>query len=230
MAERLAAFGTLAAGVAREINNPLAAIVATAELARAMNGDDGRRHEVDAALARIVEEAHRGGMVVKSLLHLGPRDGVGRWPVDVNTLVRRLAESARLRSVLRACRLRTRLARQPLYVEIAPTELEQVVLNLVQNAVQAGAREIVLRTAPYDGSMRIALRDDGRGIAPDDIERIFDPFFTTRAAAGGTGLGLSVVHGIVTRHEGRVRVQSRVGRGTSFTVELPVGARPAPTS
>jgi C4-dicarboxylate-specific signal transduction histidine kinase len=225
MSERLAAIGTLAAGLAHEINNPLAAVLATAELGRALNEDGGRRREVDGALARIAEEAHRGGMIVKSLLRLGrPGDGE-RWPVDVNDLVRRLTDSERVRSLLDVCRLRTRFARRSVSAVIDPTELEQVVLNLVRNAVQAGATEVALQTAVRDGGARIVVRDDGRGIDPRDIERIFDPFFTTRGSDGGTGLGLSIVHGIVTRYAGRIGVQSRVGRGTSFTVDLPAGVR-----
>jgi PAS domain S-box-containing protein len=225
MTERLAAIGTLAGGLAHEINNPLAAVVATAELARALNEDGGRRGEMDAALARIVEEAHRGGTIVKSLLRLGRMGPGERWLVDVNGLVRRLAESQRVRSVLDDCRLRTRLARRSVCVVIDPSELEQVVLNLVQNAVQAGATEVAVHTAARNGSARIVVRDDGCGIDPRDIDRIFDPFFTTRGNDGGTGLGLSIVHGIVTRYDGRIGVQSRIGRGTSFTVDLPAGVR-----
>jgi signal transduction histidine kinase len=227
MTERLAAIGSLAAGIAHEVNNPLAAIMATAELARAINADGGRADELDAALARIVEEAHRGGAIVKSLLRFGRQDQGERWPVDVNGLVRRLVDSPRVRSVLDACRLTTRFTRVAVRVVIDPTELEQVVMNLVQNAVQAGARGIGLRTAVRQGYARIVVRDDGHGIDRHDLERIFDPFFTTRRGDGGTGLGLSIVHGIVTRYGGRIDVQSRVGRGTRFTIDLPAGIRAA---
>jgi signal transduction histidine kinase len=102
-----------------------------------------------------------------------------------------------------------------------PTELEQVVLNLVQNAAQADAKVVTVQTAVVDGHVRIVVRDDGRGIESDGLERIFDPFFTSHPHDGGTGLGLSVVHGIVTRCGGRIEVRSRPGRGTTFTVKLP---------
>ncbi len=224
LAARLAAIGTLAGGVAHEINNPLASIVATAELARAMNAD-GARDEVDAALARIVDEAHRGGDIVKGLLRLGHTADGERWPVDVNDLVRTVIESPQVQQVLGGCRLRTRLVRRPLRVVIDPTELEHLLLNLVQNAVQAGATEVTLRTALRGQWARLVVGDDGRGIEPADRQRIFDPFFTTRGDHGGTGLGLSIVHGIVTRCDGRITVASRVGRGSRFTVDLPVEAR-----
>jgi two-component system NtrC family sensor kinase len=230
IAERLASIGTLAAGVAHEINNPLAAVVATAELARAIHGDGEWHDEVAAALARIIEEAHRAGEIVKSLLRFGRSDQTDRWPIDVGDVVRRLAASSRIRTVLDSCRLRMRLARRTARIVMNPAELEQIVLNLVQNAVQAGASEVALQTAVANGHVRIVVRDDGRGIAARDRERIFDPFFTTRVHDGGTGLGLSIVHGIVTRYEGRIEVQSRVGRGTSFTVQLPSSARRARAS
>ena len=221
VAERLASIGTLAAGVAHEINNPLAAVVATAELARVLIADGERQGEADTAVVRIIEEAHRAGEIVKGLLRFGRDDHPDRWPIDVSDVVRRLAVSPRVRTVLDSCRLRTRLARRIPRIVMNPTELEQIVLNLLQNAVQAGATEVGLQTAVSNGHVRIVVRDDGRGITARDRERIFDPFFTTRVHEGGTGLGLSIVHGIVTRYQGRVEVRSRSGRGTSFTVELP---------
>jgi PAS domain S-box-containing protein len=226
VAERLAAIGTFGAGVAHEINNPLAAIVATAQLGRALNADGERHTEVDSVLVRIVDEAHRAGEIVKGVLRFA-REGIGdRWPLDVNEVARRLRGSGRLEGVLQGCRLRTRLARRLPCVVMNPTELEQILLNLLNNAAQAGAQEVGLRTDASAGRIRIVVRDDGRGIDPHDLERIFDPFFTTRPEEG-TGLGLSIVHGIVARYEGDIRVRSRLGRGTSFTVQLPSASREA---
>ena len=221
MAERLASIGTLAAGVAHEINNPLAAVVASAELARAMCRDDARHEEVDAALVRIVEEAHRAGEIVKGLLRFGRGELTERWPVDSSEVVRGLIGSSRLHTALGRATMRTRLTRTPTRVVMNPTELEQIVLNLIQNAAQAEAKTVIVQTAIVDGHVRIVVRDDGHGIKNGDLERIFDPFFTSRPHDGGTGLGLSVVHGIVTRCGGRIEVQSLPGRGTTFTVKLP---------
>jgi C4-dicarboxylate-specific signal transduction histidine kinase len=221
MAERLASIGTLAAGVAHEINNPLAAIVASAELARAMCADDARHEEVDAALVRIVEEAHRAAEIVKGLLRFGRGELSERWPVDSSEVVRGLIGSSRLQTALGRATMRTRLTRTPTRVVMNPTELEQIVLNLIQNAVRADAKTVIVQTAVVDGHVRIVVRDDGHGIEHGDLERIFDPFFTSHPLDGGTGLGLSVVHGIVTRCGGRIEVRSRPGRGTTFTVKLP---------
>jgi two-component system NtrC family sensor kinase len=221
MAERLASIGTLAAGVAHEINNPLAAIVASAELARALRRDGAPNDDVDVALARICDEAHRAGDIVKGLLRFGRGELSERWPIDSSEVVRGLVTSPRMQSARGAAKVRTRLTRRPTRVVMNPTELEQIVLNLIQNAVRAEAKEVLVQTAVVDGHVRLVVRDDGHGIENAELERIFDPFFTSHPDDGGTGLGLSVVHGIVTRCGGRIEVQSRPGRGTTFTVKLP---------
>ena len=221
MAERLASIGTLAAGVAHEINNPLAAIVASAELAVVMRRDGAHQDEVETALTRIVDEAHRAADIVKGLLRFGRGELSERWPIDSSEVVRGLVSSPRLQTALGAAKVRTRLTRRPTRVVMNPTEFEQIVLNLIQNAVRAEAKQVIVQTAVVDGHVRLVVRDDGRGIENGDLERIFDPFFTSHPNDGGTGLGLSVVHGIVTRCGGRIEVQSRPGRGTTFTVKLP---------
>ncbi|HXJ34159.1 MAG TPA: PAS domain S-box protein [Candidatus Eisenbacteria bacterium] len=221
-AERLASIGTFAAGIAHEINNPLAAILATAELARALNAEGAPPVQVDASLARIVAEARRGGEIVKGILRFAREEEAERWLVDVNGVVRGVCGLVRERSVPAGCLVRTRLARRLPRIGMKPSELEQVLMNLIQNAAQAGASSIVVQTGSSGGRVTLRVRDNGRGIARKHVDRIFDPFFTTRHRDGGTGLGLSIVHGIVTRYSGSVNVHTREGRGTTFTVELPI--------
>jgi len=112
-------------------------------------------------------------------------------------------------------------------VRCAPQQLQQVFLNLVMNAAQAIGESGTIRiaTAP-DGPERVVVHveDDGAGVAPEHLERIFDPFFTTKAVGEGLGLGLAIAHGIVRRHGGEIRVESRLGRGTRMSVHLPVDA------
>ena len=107
------------------------------------------------------------------------------------------------------------------------SQLSQVILNLVVNAVQAmqerGTLTITTRFDPANDAVEMAFADTGRGIAPEDLGRVFDPFFTTKTDGQGTGLGLSIAYGIVTRHHGTITVESEVGRGTTFRIRLPVG-------
>jgi PAS domain S-box-containing protein len=220
--ERLHSLGTFAAGIAHEINNPFAGILATAELGRALNADGASREELDATLARIAAEARRGGEIVRSVLRFARAQKSERASVDLNELARETCRGARVTELLNGSNVRTRLARELPPIRLNRTEVEQVLLNLLRNAVQAGAKEIVVRTSQRDGHVYLVVRDDGRGIARRDLPRIFDPFFTTREGEGGTGLGLSVAHGIVTRHDGTLRVQSKPGRGTTFTLALPI--------
>jgi PAS domain S-box-containing protein len=221
-AERLTALGTFAAGVAHEINNPFAGILASAELGRALNADGASRAEVDATLARIAAEARRGGEIVRSVLRFARSEKSERVPVDLNELARETCRSARTDGLLNGSALHTRLAREVPHVPLNRTEVEQVLLNLLRNAAQAGAKEIVVRTARRGGHVYVVVRDDGVGIARHHLPRIFDPFFTTREGEGGSGLGLTVAHGIVSRHDGTLRVQSKVGAGTTFTITLPI--------
>ena len=104
-----------------------------------------------------------------------------------------------------------------------PTAIEQVFVNLIQNAVQAGETEnhVTLRTEAAQRIVRVSVQDAGRGMTEEQVRHLFDPFFTTRAESGGTGLGLSITHGIVADHGGTIQVHSRPGKGTRFVVELP---------
>jgi two-component system, NtrC family, sensor kinase len=105
-----------------------------------------------------------------------------------------------------------------------PTEIEQVLMNLIRNAVEAaeqGRCRLTIKTEPRAGRVRLTVSDDGPGIPPEKLPHIFDPFFTTRRGSGGTGLGLSIVHAIIVSHGGSIEVKSRSEFGTRFTIELP---------
>jgi signal transduction histidine kinase len=115
------------------------------------------------------------------------------------------------------------LADGPLTVNMNPIQIEQVVVNLLQNAMESGewGVRVTVRTEGAPDAVRVIVSDTGRGITPEHQSRMFDPFFTTRLHLGGTGLGLSIVHGIITEHGGTIDVQSRLGEGTTITVALP---------
>jgi PAS domain S-box-containing protein len=233
-AQKLEAIGTLAGGIAHDFNNILAAILGYGEMAQkdAAEGSAQRRH-IDAAIS--------AGMRAKSLVErilAFSRSGMGeRVPVHVQSVVVEALDQL-AGSLPAGITLEQRLEAGDAAVLGDPTQVHQVVLNLCANAVQAMKSHgtltveldrVDLNCAPRcatsvlpDGAyVRLCVRDTGTGIAPALIERIFDPFFTTKEVGVGTGLGLSLVHGIVTDLGGGIDVQSKLGEGASFTVYLP---------
>jgi len=231
---RLAAVGQLAAGIAHEINNPITYVRANLGTLRDLLASVPGKLDADAA--RLLEPALREGeeLVDESL------DGVARVAAIVRDVKsfshagggpREVIELAPLLdAVLRvaAPQLRESAAIQRAYGPIAPVigdaqELKQVFLNLVINASQAiaGDEPIRIRTEQRDARVVVSVEDDGCGIAPDVMAHIFDPFFTTKRVGEGTGLGLSIAYQIVRNHGGDLTVESEVGRGTTFRVELP---------
>lgn len=228
-ADRLASIGTLAAGIAHEVNNPLAFLVANLEfLAQAQAGEAGA--EWREALRDAKDGARRIAEIVRGLKAFGRRDGeASAGPVDV-----RKAVSAAGNMVQALARPRAQLV-----LELGDTppvlgkehEVAQVVLNLVINAIQAVPEgrpaenevRVATRRTP-DGAVELAVTDTGVGIAPEHLDRIYDPFFTTKPVGEGSGLGLSICLGIVRGMGGTIEVDSAVGRGTTFRVRLPAAS------
>jgi signal transduction histidine kinase len=230
-AERLASLGTLAAGVAHEINNPLAYVLTNLEYALSRLAEAGAPREDLEALAEARDGAARVRDVVRGLRAFS-RPGAGRrGPADAGA---ELQAALRLASneIRRRARLETSLQPVP-WVVAGDHELGQVFVNLLLNAAQAipegHAGENVIRVeAGTDaaGWARIVVQDSGQGIPPEVQRRIFEPFFTTKPQGTGTGLGLAIAHSIVVAAGGRIEVESEVGRGATFRVLLP----PAPAA
>ena len=232
-AQKLEAIGTLAGGIAHDFNNILAAILGYGELAQkdASEGSAQRRH-IDAALS--------AGMRAKSLVErilAFSRSGMGeRVPVHVQSVVVEALDQLKA-SLPADITLQQQLDAGDAAVLGDPTQVHQVVMNLCANAVQAmrsrGTLTVTLdrvqlqaprcatSVLPDGGYVRLSVKDTGTGISPQVLERIFDPFFTTKEVGVGTGLGLSLVHGIVTDLGGGIEVESRPGEGATFTVYLP---------
>jgi nitrogen-specific signal transduction histidine kinase len=223
--ERLASVGTLVGGVAHELNNPLHAIRSFAELMLL----DPRAHEDREALEIIRREADRAAKVVSDLRLLAreTQEGDGeREAVDLNEIVGHMVKVRRYSLETGNVEMRLDLAENLPTVLADRADIEQVVLNLMVNAEQAmaeqkGERILIVRTRRTPQGAAVHVVDTGPGIPPQNLERIFDPFFTTKAPGVGTGLGLSLVHNIVTEHEGQIHVESEVGKGTAFRIELP---------
>ena len=235
---RLAAVGELAAGIAHEINNPLAFIGANLRLLDehwARLGKAGDPDEATAILADVLSESEEliqdsiegvdraAGIVrdVKVLAHGGEQR---RQSLDVNRVIEHALRIAGPQ--LGGTRVEQDLGDVP-SIHGSPGELEQVLLNLVLNAKAAMGEHGTLRVTsrPVRTMLEITVADDGAGIAPDVIERVFDPFFTTKPVGEGTGLGLAISHEIVRRHGGELRLESRHGEGTVARITLPPGLR-----
>ena len=218
--ERLASIGTLAAGIAHEINNPTGGILMAAQAAL----DDFEDHTfVQRCLQEIIEDAKRCSKIVKSVLRFSRQQPTEKEPHDFNDLVRHAADMAQELVRLHGGRLELDLDPSLQEVNINPTELEQVILNLIRNALEAGQAGacVKVRTRKLEDGMCLSVCDNGPGMPMEQLGRIFDPFYTTRGKEGGTGLGLSIVHGIIHAHGGRIDVESRPSQGTIFNIELP---------
>ncbi|MGH7445209.1 MAG: hybrid sensor histidine kinase/response regulator, partial [Longimicrobiales bacterium] len=229
-AERLASIGTLVGGVAHELNNPLTAIASFIELmlAEPRNKDDSE------ALETMRREAARVAKIVSDLRVLAresqdvrPRD---RQPVDLNDILRHVMKVRRYALETGNVKVHMDLAASLPAALGVPSELEQVVLNLVVNASQAleasqrPNKKLTVRSGATRTGVAFEVIDNGTGIPERDVERIFDPFFTSKSPGEGTGLGLSLVHSIVSEHAGRISVNSIEGRGTTFSVWLPLAS------
>jgi PAS domain S-box-containing protein len=234
--ERMASIGTTLAGVAHELNNPLAAIMGFAQLLlrKPWPGEDR------AALETINHEAIRAATIVKDLLAMArKRDHERRVRTDVNDVVGYIARTRRyaLETAGVSCRLSLDPTLPPVFGD--RTQLEQVILNLIDNAEHAltdtddasGVRgHIQIRTHHDERDVIIDVEDDGPGIPHEVRAHIWDPFWTTKAEGKGTGLGLAVVHGIVSDHAGTITLENTSGSGACFVIRLPIArdlGRPA---
>lgn len=221
--EKLAVIGQLAAGVAHEINNPLTAIIANAQiLHRELPADDDLQESVDL----ISRAGARAAQVVRNLLDFARKEDFHLGSTDVNETVGRALELIRHEIMSRAIQLK--FTPDPNLPSIYASEdhLQSVWLNLMLNAIDALDKKpakINIQTRRVGTEILVSIADNGKGISPDRLTRIFEPFYTTKAPGRGTGLGLSVSHRIVKQHGGTIRVESKVGSGSTFTVILPAG-------
>ena len=223
--ERLAAVGELTSTTTHEFNNLLMTIINYAKMGLRYKDEPTR----DKAFSRILDAANRGAKITSTVLGLsrsrtGELEPTELAEVIENTLVLLEREMQKYRILVEK-----EIGKVP-SVMASPSQIQRLLLNLLTNARQAtpegGSIKVKLATEPKTKMVVITIRDSGSGIAPDMLPKIFEPFFTTKSGPdasgkGGTGLGLSACKEIVENHNGRIRVQSTVGKGTAFSIRIP---------
>jgi PAS domain S-box-containing protein len=228
-AEKLSSIGLLAAGVAHEVNTPLAVISSYAQmLAKQVRGDE----RVGPLLDKITQQTFRASEIVNGLLNFSRTSGTAFTEISINTVIRDTLNLLEHQLKTANVRLETALDESAPNILGNPGKLQQVFLNLFLNAKDAMAGGGTLRVATeVNGHVGVSIADTGSGIAPEHVKRIYDPFFTTKGAPRegqrrGTGLGLAVTYGIIQEHAGKIEVQSQSGQGTTFHLEFPLVRKP----
>ncbi len=243
--EKLASVGLLAAGVAHELNNPLTGILTFSTLIRRKMADGSPEAE---DLDLVIKETRRCAAIIRRLLDFAREKAPEKKYTDINAVIEGTIQIVDGVAGMREAKISTELDRELPLIWIDANMIEQVIMNMLVNAQHAieqrkrddGALDgrIVVRTrraardrAPNPGEapepmLEIEIEDNGCGIAEVDLRRIFDPFFTSKEVGRGTGLGLSVSHGIVKAHGGDIEVESSPGMGSTFRVFLPLHAAP----
>jgi signal transduction histidine kinase len=225
-AQRLSSVGALASSVAHEFNNILTTITNYAKLALRPDADERTRMQ---ALEKILKGGQRAATIVNSMLGFARNNSTQREMTDIVALV----EEVLVLTEKDLSKHRVQVDKKfpgHILVPVVPGQIEQVLLNLIINARQAmphgGRLTVEVRTNNRTHMVEIRIRDTGVGISPEKLRLIFEPFYTTKEpdehGHGGTGLGLSVCRQIIEQHQGRIRVESLVGRGSTFIVKLPI--------
>jgi two-component system NtrC family sensor kinase len=227
----LAAVGELAAGVAHELNNPLAAVLMYSQL---LNTRDDLDETVRSDIDTVFKEAQRATRITGSLLSFARRQKPDKSPISINEVIEKSLELSTSQMKANNIEITRELERELPAIMADFYQLQEVFLNLINNAEQAmteahGRGSLNVKTEKSGEMIRIVFSDDGPGIAEGILKRIFDPFFTTKDVGKGTGLGLSICYGVVQEHGGHIYAESKPSKGATFVIELPVvseGQRP----
>ena len=219
-AERLAELGTLAAGMAHEIGTPMNVILGRAEYLLRKTSDESTKK----GLTTIVSQVERITKIMNQLLSFARQHPIERRPLALSLVVQDIVDVIQERLEKRGLRLEVDLESNCPKVSADRDQMGQVLLNLVVNAIQAMPEGgiLSLRLRCHNDHVRLSVSDTGCGIPPEHVQKLFIPFFSTKEVGEGTGLGLTVVHGIIEEHQGFITVDSEPGRGTTFHIDLPV--------
>ncbi|MDQ7780047.1 MAG: [Fe-Fe] hydrogenase large subunit C-terminal domain-containing protein [Planctomycetota bacterium] len=227
--DKLASLGQLAASVAHEINNPLSVIFTYVKLLKRKLGGpvgEGDKEAFRNYLKTMEQETNRSSAIVRNLLDFARQTEPALEPVDVQAVIKEALHLLQNQLRLSNIRVATSLGGLP-QITADAAQLKQAFVNLLLNAIQAmpsgGTLSVSGKWDDSHALLRLRFTDTGIGIPPENVPRLFDPFFTTKER--GLGLGLSVVYGIIKRHEGDIQVESNVGQGSAFVVSLPAQPR-----
>ena len=233
--ERMASIGKLAAVVAHEINNPLAGVLTYAKLLKKRAAKEPSVNSENIEMLDLIEsESRRCGEIVRNLMTFGRPSSMNYKPADLNSVIDRCVRLVQHQLDLKNIELHLNLARDLASVRCDPGQIEQVLLALVMNAIDAlpdgGTLTLATHKAPTGTDVQVEVRDDGVGMPPEVLKNMFEPFFTTKERGRGLGLGLAISRQIVERHQGKIEVKSEPGKGTQFTITLPMQASVAQTT
>ena len=224
--EKLASIGTLAAGVAHEINNPVGVIRNRTEILRYRIDDGDPSEKLQAELDTIQKHTDRIGAITKGLLAFSKESPFALKRLDVNSLALEASELVLVPFASRGVELSVQTSDEEVWIMGSENHLLQVLVNVLLNARDASERgdRVEFEVSAAGAVAVLSIRDEGTGIDPADLAKIFDPFFTTKEVDSGTGLGLAISHGIVERHDGTIVGESEPGSGATFRVTLPLEA------
>ncbi len=223
--EKLASIGQLAAGVAHEINNPLGTILIYSHLIqKSLEPDDPKREDI----ALVISEANRAKDIVQGLLSFAREKKLRASEVNVNDILEEVLSLVVNQSLFHNIKIKKSFDQGPQTIVADETQLKQVFLNIILNAAQAmeGNGKLTISTIFDKKQIKIKIADSGPGIPPEVMGKLFSPFFTTKEK--GTGLGLAISYGIIERHQGKIDVETDLGKGSTFVITLPVSVSEEP--
>jgi len=231
LATRLGVIGEMASGIVHEVNNPLTSVIGFAEmLAQKDLPEDAKEY------VRIINsEGKRVASIASRLLNFSRHQTLGTVYTDINKLIEATLELQQYEMTSGNIKITTKLDPHLPRTMADPGQMQQVFLNIMLNARTAmrlahGGGKLLIKTKAMDNTIQISFKDDGPGIAKKNLHRIFDPFFTTRKPGEGTGLGLSICQNIIVTHNGTIYARSKLGKGATFIIKLPVVARQRKTA
>jgi len=225
LTDRLASIGEMASGIAHEINNPLTSVVGFSELLMERDLPEDIREDVEI----IHDGSQRVTNIVKRLLTFARQYKPVQSRTDINEIIKSTLTLRKYSLETGNIEVNTLLEPELPWTMADTGQLQQVFMNIIVNAETEmrkahGKGRLIIKTEQTGNTIRLSFKDDGPGIARENLEKIFDPFFTTKEVGEGTGLGLSLSHGIISEHKGRIYAESEAGKGATFIIELPVVA------